>query len=183
MEENLVFQGFIQPDEMISKFGLKENMRVADFGIGSGYFTILMAKAVGEKGSVAAIDILEAPLEVTRNKAELEGLGNIRFVRGDLEVEGGSKLENASQDFVLLANVLFQSKKRESILKEAARVAKTGGRIVVIDWKKGTEGLGGPPDEFRVDQEEVKSIAQSLGLKFDSAFEAGRYHYGLIFPK
>ncbi len=183
MEQNPIFKDFINPNKLIIKFGLKENMHVADFGIGSGYFTILMAKAVGENGSVAALDILEAPFEVVKNKAELEGLENIKFIRGDLEAAGGSKLDDSSQDFVLLANILFQSQQKESIVKEATRVVKMGSRVVIVDWKKDLDALGGPPEEFRTNPEEVKRMAQAVGLKFENEFEAGQYHYGIIFSK
>lgn len=178
-----VFKDFINPDQLILQFAIKEGMHVADFGVGSGFFTILMAKAVGDSGSVSALDILEAPLEVVKDKALSEGLENVNFIRADLEVERGSKLEDASQDFVLIANILFQSKLKQDILKEASRVAKPGASIVVIDWRKGTNALGGPPEEFRMSPEDVKSLSENIGLKFVNNFEAGQYHYGLTFTK
>jgi ubiquinone/menaquinone biosynthesis C-methylase UbiE len=183
MEQNPIAGQFINPEQLLTKFGLKENMHVADFGIGSGYFTTIMAKAVGENGRVAALDILEAPLEVVRGKAELEGLENIDFIRADLEAERGSKLDDSSQDFVLLANVLFQSEKKESMLKEGARVVRAGSHLVVIDWKKDIDALGGPPKEFRADTGEVKAMAQAIGLNLVDEFEAGQYHYGITFSK
>ena len=170
MKQNPSLGEFINPDQLIVQFGLKENMHVADFGIGSGYFTILMAKNVGEQGVVTALDILEAPLEVVMNKSELEGFENIKFIRADLEVERGSTLDDSSQDFVLLANILFQSEQRKNIFKEAARVTKAGGHIVVIDWKKDTDALGGPPKEFKIDPEEIKKLAQEVELNFISDF-------------
>ena len=178
-----VFKDFINPDQLILQFAIKEGMNVADFGIGSGFFTILMAKVVGDSGSVAALDILEAPLEIVKDKALSEGLENINFARVDLEVERGSKLEDSSQDFVLIANILFQSKLKQDLLKEASRVAKLGANVVVIDWKKGNDALGGPPEELRISSEDIKSLSESIGLKFINNFEAGEYHYGLTFTK
>jgi ubiquinone/menaquinone biosynthesis C-methylase UbiE len=183
MDQNPAIGEFINPDLLVAKFGLKENMHVADFGIGSGFFTILMAKAVGEGGSVTALDILEAPLEVVRNKAELEGLENINFVRADLEAERGSKLDDSSQDLVLLANILFQSNEKENIVKEAARIVKTGGIVIVVDWKVDIDALGGPPKEFRINPEKVKAMVKEIGLNLVNEFEAGQYHYGIIFSK
>ncbi len=183
MDPNPVAGQFINPEQLVIKFGLKENMHVADFGIGSGYFTIIMAKAVGESGSVTALDILEAPLEVVKGKAELEGLENINFVRADLEAEKGSKLEDSSQDFVLLANILFQSEQKDKMVKEAARAVKAGSQVVIIDWKKDIDALGGPPKEFRASVEDIKAMAQAAGLNLVNEFEAGQYHYGITFSK
>jgi len=183
MDQNPVAGQFVNPEQLLIKFGLKENMHVADFGIGSGYFVIIMAKIVGENGSVAALDILEAPLEVVKDKAELEGLENIKFIRGDLEAERGSTLDDSSLDFVLLANTLYQSEQKDKMIKEAARVLKVGSRLVVIDWKKDSDALGGPPEEFRASVEDVKAMVQAVGLNLIDEFEAGQYHYGITFSK
>lgn len=178
-----ILKDFINPNKIVPRFGLKEGMHVADFGVGSGFFTVIMAKAVGEKGSVTALDVLEPALEIVRHKAELEGLENINFIRANLEAERGSKLEDNSQDFVLLANILFQSQQKDDIIKEALRVAKSGRNIVIIDWKKRVGGLGGPPEEFRTDPGGMKAIAENSGLKFVNEFDTGQYHFGLTFIK
>ena len=105
--------GFMDPERIAAGFGLTEGMRVADFGSGAGYFTIIMAKMVGDNGLVTAVDLMNFALETLRTKAKVEGLGNIQTVRSNLEVLGSSGLANDSQDVVLLANILFQIPYRE----------------------------------------------------------------------
>lgn len=175
--------GFIDPERVASGFGLTQGMRVADFGSGAGYFTILMAKRVGDSGLVTAVDLMNPALETLRAKAKTEGLGNIQTVRSNLEVLGSSGLANDSQDVVLLANILFQNSNKESILSEARRVVRPGGSIIVIDWRKGTGGFG-PPDDLRTDEETMKQmVIGNDGLQFISPIDAGIFHYGLIFRK
>jgi len=175
--------GFMDPERIAAGFGLAEGMHVADFGSGSGYFTILMAKKVGESGIVTAVDVLESALDTLRAKAANEGLGNIKTVRANLEVLGSSGLSDNSQDSVLIANVLFQSTGKASIIEEARRIIKPGGSLIVIDWRKGTGGLG-PPDDLRTDKEEMKQlVSYSNGWQFGQDIDAGAFHYGLIFRK
>src|SRR5512142_744661 len=46
-----------KPDEVVGALQLREGETVADVGAGSGYFTLRLAKAVGERGRVYAVDI------------------------------------------------------------------------------------------------------------------------------
>ena len=175
--------GFMDPARIAAGFGLAQGMRAADFGSGSGYFTILMAKMVGDSGLVTAVDLMNAALETLRAKAKAEGLGNIQTVRSNLEVLGSSGLASDSQDVVLLANILFQNSNKESILSEARRVVRPGGSIIVIVWRKGTGGFG-PPDELRTDEEEMKRLViGNDGFQFVNPIDAGIFHYGLVFKK
>lgn len=175
--------GFMDPGRIASSFGLSQGMRVADFGSGAGYFTILMAKLLGDSGLVTAVDLMNPALETLRAKAKMEGLGNIQTVRSNLEVLGSSGLANDSQDMVLMANLLFQNSNKESIISEARRVVRPGGSIIVIDWRKRAGGFG-PPDELRTDEEEMKRLVMGNdGFQFVGPIDAGIFHYGLIFKK
>jgi len=174
--------GFMNPDIIVESFGLQPGMKVADFGSGSGYFTILIAKKVGENGVVTAVDIMENALETVRARASAGGLNNLQTIRADLEVLGGSGLMDNSQDVVLLANILFQSNKRPEIAREAKRVLASGGFLIFIDWKKGGGGLG-PPEANRVDAQEIKSIFENEGLSFVREINAGAFHYGMVYKK
>lgn len=175
--------GFMNPELIVESFGLQPGMKAADFGSGSGYFTILMADKVGENGLITAVDILESALETVRAKASAKGLRNLQTVRADLEVLGGSSLADNSQDMVLLANVLFQSNKRAEIIRETKRVLAPGGIVVFIDWKKGSNEGVGPPRELRVDAEEIKRVFEGEGFQFVREINAGAFHFGMIYKK
>ncbi|MDP3954644.1 MAG: class I SAM-dependent methyltransferase [bacterium] len=174
--------GFLDPQKVVMSFGIREGMRVADFGSGAGYFTILAAKIVGQGGRIIAIDIMDDALATLRAKASAEGITNIDTVKSNLEVPGSSGINNSSQDMVLAVNVLFQSEEKISIIKEAHRVLKDNGRMILIDWQKGTGGFG-PPDDLRLNSEAMKSLAVEAGFELEAVIDAGVFHYGFVFKK
>src|SRR3989344_2888945 len=141
MSETSGTGGFMQPERIVGEFGIREGMSVADFGSGAGYFTIILGQKVGENGKVYALDVQETALDNVRVKARAADVKNVETIRTDLEVAGSSGLPDNSQDAVLLANILFQSDKKSDIIREAVRVLKNGGRIILIDWKPGTGGF------------------------------------------
>ncbi len=173
--------GFLDPEKVIEEFDIKEGMKIADFGCGAGYFAILIAKIVGENGKIYALDVLKTALESVRSKAKTEGLLNIETIWSNLEILGGSKLEDNSINMALLANILFQSSKKADIIKEARRVVKQGGKIIIIDWKK--DQPFGPPQKLVVSEDLVRDLAKKEGLKLEREFPSGDNHWGMIFIK
>jgi len=173
--------GFLKPNKIIEEFDIKKSMKIADFGCGAGYFTIFMAKTVGPKGKVYAFDVLKTALESVRSRAKVEGLLNIETTWSNLERANGSKLENESVDLVLLANILFQSIKKADIIKEAKRILKKNGRMIIIEWQKNQ--LVGPPENLIVSKDLVRDLAEKEGFKLEKEFPAGDNHWGTIFTK
>ena len=172
----------LDTQRLVSSLGVSAGQHVADLGCGSGFITVELARAVGSNGVVSAVDVMEEPLQALQAKAEAAGLTNVRAIRADLEVLGSTKLPDASQDFSVLANVLFQSQKKEAILAEAVRILKPGGKLLVVDWKKGTQGFG-PPDALRVDGDTLTAIAVAAGLRLERTLDAGSYYTALLFIK
>ena len=170
-------EGFLDPAKILKEMRLRRNMTAVDFGCGSGGWAIPLAKEL-EEGKVIAIDILEEPLSALRARAKLEKILNIEMVLAN--AEKGTDLFENSADLVLMTNLLFQCEDRKKVLEEGKRVLKNSGKILVIDWN--LESFMGPK-EGRITPEDVKTLAQEVGLKTKKEFKASSYHYGLIFEK
>lgn len=173
---------FLDTQRIVSSLGGLQGHHVADLGCGSGYFTLSLAQAVGRDGVVSTVDVMQEPLQSVQSRADALGLQNVRTIRADLEVMGGTKIPDASQDLVLIANVLFQSQKKEAILSEGMRMLKSGGKIIVIDWKKGVPGFG-PPDESRTSGDGLRRLVESAGAKYERALDVGAYYTGAVYIK
>ena len=169
----------LDPPAILKTFGLAEGMVVADLGCGtSGHFVFPAARMVGPKGKVYAIDILKSALAGIQSRRKIEGAGNVEEVWSDIEVFGGTRIPDGSVDRALLVNVHGKL----GMLKEARRILKSGGKLLVIDWKP-TAAPFGPPTKDRRPPEAVKADAAQVGYKLEKEFEAGQYHYGIIFVK
>ena len=173
---------FSDPAKNIEKFSLSQGMFVADFGAGSGFYTMSAAKAVGGKGRVYAIDIQKELIQKIKNQANTEHLSNIEIIWGDVEKVGGSKMRDGSVDAVIIANILFQIAEKNNICLEAKRILKNGGRALVVDWLDSFGGLG-PRQSDVFSPSAAKEIFQKNGFALDKEFGAGEHHYGLIFKK
>jgi len=170
----------------LSALDLKEGMIVADLGSGPGRFTIPIAKAVGAKGKVYAIDIDEGSLKELSEAARSEGLSNVETIRADLTK--GIPLPESHLDLVFMANVLHDlvhSGMGDFIIKEVERVLKPGGTFAVLEFKKSFT-LFGPPLWLRLSPEEVLELVgkASMSLRPEPAInDIGEHHYLLKFRK
>jgi ubiquinone/menaquinone biosynthesis C-methylase UbiE len=175
---------FLNAHELLKyKLGVCAGSELADLGCGgSGYFVFEAARLVGKKGTVYAVDILKLVLKNIEHRAEMLGYDNIKTVWSNLEEIGATKINNSSLDFALLINILFQNKEHGKIIREAARMLKRGGKLLIIDWQAGYLSFG-PPPEMKLKPEVLTDLALGAGLKRLEFFEAGEYHFGIIFEK
>ena len=172
----------LNPESVITNLNIQPGSRIADFGSGSGYFTLILAKIVGQDGVVTAVDVLQNKLDTVKTAAYARGLYNVNYVRCDLEVYGGSKLDDGSQDMVMLANILFQSQKKENMVKESYRVLKSGGELVVIDWEPASV-FGSKESGWKLSKEEAQNLIGNLGFSFVREMQVSKNHWGMIFKK
>jgi ubiquinone/menaquinone biosynthesis C-methylase UbiE len=138
------------PDKFIQRSGIKEEMRVLDLGCGSGAFTTFVARAVGEKGKVYALDIqvdMLKQLENKLSKPENKDIKNIKLIEGSAYE---LPFDNNSLDLVNMVTVLQEIPDRDKALREVKRVLKPGGLLAVTElfpdpdypWKSTTIKLG-----------------------------------------
>lgn len=175
-------KGFTDPRSIIENIELQAGMSVADFGCGTGYFSLPVAKKVGEEGMVYALDILTEKLEVVESQARLQGITNIITKRVNLENKEGSRLEAESVDWIILKDILFQNKNKDQILEEAKRVLKSKGKILLIEWKKEGTSIG-PNSKIRISRDELMELINKNELGILKEIDTGNFHYCLILVK
>lgn len=173
---------FADPTENLKNLDIKEGWRAADFGTGSGFYALALAKRVGDSGRVYAVDVQKDLLAKLANKAKEEHLGNVEVVWADIDQVGGTKLQDSSLDAVVISNVLFQSENKNNLVLETLRVLQHGGEALVIDWSDSYGGLGPHPDQvFKAS--DAESIFTKNGFGLLKSFDAGDHHWGLLFKK
>ena len=170
-------------DFIIKKANISEGDKVADLGCGKyQYFVKPLAHLVGEKGLVYGVDIIKDTVEDIKKSAWEDNLKQVKALWSDLEVYKATKIDSSSIDRALLINVLNQSKKRVEIIKEAVRILKIGGLLIIVDWQLSASPFGPEPHQ-RINSELLKDSAYKLSLELKDEFSAGPYHFALIFNK
>ena len=173
---------FLNPAQALARLQLKDGMHVADFGCGSGFYSFAAAHRVGSRGRVSAIDVQKDLLDKLLEQAHREHVANLDIIWGDFDEVGGTKLREQSQDAVIISNVLFQSENKDVLAAECARVLKSGGEAMVIDWSDSFGNLGPHPDHV-VSENAAEAYFTTAGLTFVERFDPGEHHYGLLFKK
>ncbi|MBU1202560.1 class I SAM-dependent methyltransferase [Patescibacteria group bacterium] len=156
--------------------------RVADLGAGGGMFSLQAARLVGDQGVVYAVDIIKNTLLDIESKARMSKLYNIKAVWSNIEILGATKIPESSLDFVLLVNVLFQSDKHYEMMAEGHRLLKSEGKMLIIDWSTTAPGFT-PQKNRQINQANIREHASKLKLVLEQEFQAGQYHFGMIFVK
>jgi len=168
---------------IIKKTGISDNMHVADLGCGAtGHFVFPVAEAVSDGGIIYAVDILKNNLKNIQRRAQQDNLPQIRTVWSNLEIFKATKIETASLDIAMLINILFQSNKRSEIIREAIRLVKKNGKLLIVDWNKVATPFG-PAPEDRVNKKNLQTVCERLGMELLEEFSAGQYHFGMVFLK
>lgn len=171
---------FAHPRRNVAALGLQGGMRVADFGAGSGAYTLALAERLEGSGRVYAIDVQRDLLRKVANEARHHGYNNVEVIWADLEVPRASRLADSSIDLVLISNLLFQVPDKSLVLEEARRIVKGIGHVAIIDWSDSFGGMG-PLKEDVVKKEQALTLAENASFSLVREFSAGAHHYGLIF--
>ena len=123
------FYGLIHNTQRdLKKIPLKEGMAVVDYGCGPGRYTLPVAKLVGPKGKVFAVDTHPLAIKMVKRKAARESLGNIKAVLVDSYDTG---IQGSSIDLVLLIDTLPLVNNSDALFQELYRLLKPDGLIFI----------------------------------------------------
>ena len=173
---------FTNPEDNIVALGIHEGMVVADLGAGIGAYTIPLAEKVGDTGRVYAVEVQKDFLTNIKNAVASRGLKNVELLWGNIENLGGTKIKDSAVDAVIISNVLFQAESKEGLIREARRILKTGGKLLIVDWSDSFNNLG-PSPKMVVTKDAARALCESEGFVLKKEIPAGEHHYGLIMLK
>jgi ubiquinone/menaquinone biosynthesis C-methylase UbiE len=173
---------FTKPDNNVAQLELKGTEHIAVFGSGAGGHSFAALRALRGNGKVVALDSRQDLLDRVASDASQLRISGLSTRQANLEMIGGTRMVENSQDAVIIPNTLFSAGRKDQLLTEALRILKPEGKCLIIDWKESYGGMG-PQPEHVVTEEQAKELAEAAGFEFVRSFVAGAQHYGLLYKK
>ena len=120
---------FFGPEKILAGADVQPGQVILEIGCGTGYFTLPLAKLVGDQGQLVAMDILSESVELVTHKVQEANLSNVRVIKGDAMDTG---LDDESFDLILLFGVIPAPMLPLSrLLPEIHRIVKPEGGLAI----------------------------------------------------
>jgi predicted methyltransferase len=164
-----------KPQGVVEKLSIARGSRVADLGAGEGYFTWHLAKAVGARGTVYAVDIEENAINTIFKEMVARGTPNVRPVRA----EPHDPRLPEPVDLVFSCDTYHQMNDRVAYFRSLASSLRPGGRVAILDFRpRGfISGLFG----HRLEKEAVRREMEDAGyLLVDDYDLIDRQHFQIF---
>jgi SAM-dependent methyltransferase len=148
-----------KPQTVIDAMEIQPGMTVADIGAGTGYFELRLSRAVGESGTVLALDIEPDMVRYMVERAAREHLSNVRPMLVSMD---DPKLPTRGVDRILIVDTWHHIANREAYAAKLRDALRPGGKVFIVDFTR--DAQHGPPAQHRLPAEKVVGELSAGGL-------------------
>ncbi|MGD9719962.1 MAG: class I SAM-dependent methyltransferase [Pirellulales bacterium] len=165
--------------KMLGALGVKPGQTVCDLGCGNGFYTLQLARMVGENGKILAVDIQPEMLHMLEERAKEEQLANIEPLLG---TPIDPQLAADSVDLILLVDVYHEFSHPPQMLAAMRKALKPGGRIALVEFRAEDPNVPIKP-LHKMTKEQILKEFPPNGLKLVEQFDELPWQHLMFFER
>lgn len=127
--DNPIRKLFQEPRKLLAPY-VKKGMHVMDVGCGMGFFSIGMARLIGDKGRVFSVDLQSKMLETTAKRARRAGVDQVIELHQCTPDRLGI---DEDVDFILAFYMVHEVNDQGDFFRQLKSRLRPGGRILVAE--------------------------------------------------
>jgi ubiquinone/menaquinone biosynthesis C-methylase UbiE len=164
---------------MLKALAVKPGQTVCDMGCGNGFYTLQLARLVGPKGLVYAVDIQPEMLQMLARNAAEAGLTNIRPVLG---TPIDPRLPKASIDMMLCVDVYHEFSHPEAMLATIRESLAPEGQLVLVEFRGEDPAVPIKP-LHKMTKQQVRAELEPAGFEMVREFDRLPWQHLLFLGK
>lgn len=164
---------------MLTNLGIKRGMNICDMGCGNGFYTLQLAKMVGDKGHLYAVDIQPEMLKFLNERADKQGVKNVSPILGTFT---NPRLPAGKIDLILCVDVYHEFSHPEQMLAAMRDSLSPTGVVALVEYR--AEDPEVPiKAEHKMTKEQILKEYPANGFKLVKEFDGLPWQHLMFFAR
>lgn len=168
-----------EPAKLLASLGVEPGQTVCDLGCGNGFYALKLAKLVGPRGRVLAVDIQPEMLDLLRERARARSIPNVEPILGGV---ADPRLPGAEVDLILLVDVYHELSHPSEMLAAMRASLTPSGRVALVEFRAEDDAVPIKPLHKMTQTQCVKEFTANR-FKLVGQYDALPWQHVLFFAR
>jgi ubiquinone/menaquinone biosynthesis C-methylase UbiE len=164
---------------MLANLGVKRGMNICDMGCGNGFYTLQLAKMVGDRGHLYAVDIQPEMLKLLNDRADKQGVTNFSPILGTFT---NPRLPSGKIDLILLVDVYHEFSHPEQMLAAMRDSLSPEGLVALVEYRAEDPEVPIKP-EHKMTKAQIMKEFPANGFKLAKEFDGLPWQHLMFFGR
>lgn len=164
---------------MLTNLGVKRGMNICDMGCGNGFYTLQLAKMVGDKGHLYAVDIQPEMLKFLNDRADKQGVKNVSPILGTFT---NPRLPAGKIDLILCVDVYHEFSHPVQMLAAMRDSLSPEGVVALVEYRAEDANVPIKP-EHKMTKEQILKEYPANGFKLVKEFDGLPWQHLMFFAR